>query len=497
MEILAGINNCTIINDSYNSDLNSILIAIDVLNRQHQHKKKSIIISDIVQKEQNKEELYEKLSKILNKAKLNHIILVGNELYKNQKLIKGNTFTFKNIEELILSSVLNKFKDEAILIKADRKFEFQKLSEILQQKSNSTVLEISMKALTHNLNYFKSLLKPETKIMVMVKAFSYGSGTHEIANWLKYQQIDYLGVALTYEGVELRKAGVSLPIMVMNPSFESYNDIINYKLEPELYNFSSLKKFSEFVEKKDINQYSVHIKLDTGMKRLGFVKNDIHKLQNELKQIKNLKVQSVFSHLAATDDGFHDDFTNQQISDYKNLTLQIKKVLPYNFISHIVNSSGIERFSNAHFDMVRLGIGLYGISPTYQDKLRHISTLKTTISQIKTVNPNETVGYSRKGTILKKTKIAILPIGYADGFNRKFSNGIGRVYINGKFAPIIGNICMDLCMVDLTGIEANENDEVIIFGEQIPISKLAELIETIAYEILTGISQRVKRVYIH
>ncbi len=370
-----------------------------------------------------------------------------------------------------------------------------KINDAVQEKTNSTVLEVNLKALTHNLNHFRSFLNPGTKMMVMVKAFSYGSGNYEIAEWLQTQDVDYLGVAVTDEGVELRKAGIDLPIMVMNPSFESFHDLINYKLEPELYSFNSLQKFCQFAQHQNIREHSVHIKVDTGMKRLGFVKEDINKLLNKLKKLKSIKIKSVFSHLAASDDKIHNDFTNQQISDFKDITEQIQKALPYNFMRHIVNSSGIERFPNAHFEMVRLGIGLYGISPTYQHKLQHISTLKTKISQIKTIKANETVGYSRKGEILKDTRIAILPIGYADGFNRKFSNGVGKVLINGKPASIIGNICMDMCMVNLEDIKANEGDEAIIFSEQNPISKLAQQIETIPYEILTSIAKRVKRIY--
>jgi len=366
----------------------------------------------------------------------------------------------------------------------------------LPEKTNSTVLEVSFDALTHNLNHFRSFLKPATKIMVMVKAFSYGSGNYEIAEWLQSQDVDYLGVAVTDEGVELRKTGIDMPIMIMSASFESFDDLVNYKLEPELYNFKILQNFNQYIQQQGINDYPVHIKVDTGMKRLGFVKEDIDKLIKTLEELKNLKVKSVFSHLAASDAHIHDGFTNQQISDFKEITKQVQNVLPYNFMRHIVNSSGTERFPDAHFEMVRLGIGLYGISPTYQNKLRHISTLKTKISQIKTIKANETVGYSRKGKTLQDTRIAILPVGYADGFNRKFSNGVGKVFINGKLAPIIGNICMDLSMVNLAGIKANEGDEVIIFGEQNPISKLAEQIGTIPYEILTSVAKRVKRVYL-
>ncbi|OQX98755.1 MAG: alanine racemase [Bacteroidetes bacterium 4572_117] len=366
-----------------------------------------------------------------------------------------------------------------------------------QKKTNSTTLEVSLNALAHNLGHFRSFLKPGTKTMAMVKAFSYGSGDYEVAKWLNRLGVNYLGVAVTDEGVDLRISGITTPIMIMSPSFDSYHDLIKYKLEPELYNFSTLQKFSEFIQQSGIDKYPVHIKIDTGMRRLGFVNEDIDELVDKLKEVKNLKVESVFSHLAASDDSFHDDFTNQQISDFKKATERIQDILPYKFMRHIVNSSGIERFPHAHFDMVRLGIGLYGISPTYQDKLQHISTLKTKISQIKKVKANQTVGYSRKGKTPHDIKIAILPIGYADGFNRKFSNGVGKVLINGKLAPIIGNICMDLCMVNLTGIDAKEGDDAIIFSEQNPISKLAEQIGTIPYEILTSVARRVKRVYLH
>lgn len=497
LEMMPGINNCTLINDSYNSDLNSIQIALDVLNRQHQHQKKSIIISDILQSGQNESELYNKLAQIIEKAKLNKIILVGNKLYENEKLIIGEKYIFKNTDELINSRIIEDFKDEAILIKGARKFEFDKISNTLQQKTHRTVLEINMEAMTHNLNYFRSLLKQGTKIMVMVKAFSYGSGSHEIAGWLEHQRVDYLGVAFADEGIELRKAGITLPIMVMNPNFESFRNLIDYKLEPELYNFTSLEQFSQIAQQYSVRACPVHIKIDTGMKRLGFEPKNIAQLVEKLKVLKGIKVKSVFSHLVASDEAIHDDFTNQQISEFEKITEEINNVLPYNFIRHILNSSGIERFPYAHFEMVRLGIGLYGISTTNQSKLMNISTLKTKISQIKTIKANETIGYSRKGKALQDTEIAILPVGYADGLNRKLSNGNGKVFINGKSAPYIGNICMDMSMVDLAGIEANEGDEVIIFGEQNPISKLAEQIDTIPYEIFTGISRRVKRVYLH
>jgi alanine racemase len=497
LEIMPGINNCTLINDSYNSDLNSIQIALDVLKRQNQHKKKSLIISDILQSGQNASKLYAKLAQIIEKAGLSHIILVGKQLKANAQLIKGKKHIFTDTEELLQSQIIKSFHNEAILIKAARKFEFDKISEALQQKTHRTVLEINMEALAHNLNFYRSKLKPGTKIMAMVKAFSYGSGGHEIAGWLEHHHVDYLGVAYADEGIALRKSGIGLPIMVMNPNFESFRSLIEYNLEPELYSFAALEQFNEIARQNSINAWPVHIKIDTGMKRLGFEAQDIPRLKESLKRLKAIKIKSIFSHLVASDEAAHDKFTNKQITEFKQISKQIAKVLPYDFMHHIVNSSGIERFPDAHFNMVRLGIGLYGISPKNQDKLMNIGTLKTKISQIKTLKAGETVGYNRKGKSLKKTKIAVLPIGYADGLNRKLSNGNGGVFVKGKFAPYIGNICMDMSMIDLSGIEANESDEVIIFGQEIPITKLAEQIGTIPYELLTGISGRVKRVYLY
>jgi len=497
LEIMPGTNNCTLINDSYNSDLNSIQIALDVLKRQNQHKKKSLIISDILQSGQNASELYAKLAQIIEKAGLHHIVLVGKQLKANAQLIKGKKQFFTDTDELLQSRTIKSFRNEAILIKAARKFEFDKISEALQQKTHRTVLEINMEALAHNLNFYRSKLKPETKIMAMVKAFSYGSGGHEIASWLEHHHVDYLGVAYADEGIALRKSGIGLPIMVMNPNFESFRSLIEYNLEPELYSFSSLEQFNEIARQNSINAWPVHLKIDTGMKRLGFEEQDIPRLKESLKRLKAIKIKSVFSHLVASDEAVHDEFTNKQITEFKQISKQIAEVLPYDFMRHIVNSSGIERFPVAHFDMVRLGIGLYGISPENQDKLMNIGTLKTKISQIKTLKAGETVGYSRKGKSLKETKIAILPIGYADGLNRKLSNGNGTVFIKGKFAPYIGNICMDMSMVDLSGIDASEGDEVIVFGQEIPITKLAKQIGTIPYELLTSISGRVKRVYLY
>jgi len=496
LEIVPGINNCTLINDTYNSDLNSIQIALDVLNRQNQHQHKSLIISDVLQSGQEEKDLYRKLAGMINKAPLHRVVLVGDKLFRYRDFFKGNVRHFTGTEELLQSNLLKTFNNEAVLLKAARKFRFDRINELLQQKNHRTVLEINMENILHNLNYYRSLLKKSTKIMVMVKAFSYGSGSFEIASWLQHQKVDYLGVAYVDEGIELRKSGINLPIMVMNPNFESFRQLIEYKLEPEIYSFSALNEFNKTAQKYTVNPYPVHIKIDTGMRRLGFDVTETTLLIENLKISKFVKVQSVFSHLVASDEPQQDDFTKKQITDFKNTARKISKAINYSFDRHILNSSGIERFRNAQFEMVRLGIGLYGISPNNQDKLKNVSTLKTHISQIKEVKAGETVGYSRKGKIKKDTRVAILPIGYADGLNRKLSNGKGKVLINGKLAPFIGNICMDMSMINLKNILAKEGDEVIIFNEQLTVSQLAKLIGTIPYEVFTSISGRVKRVYL-
>jgi len=496
LEIIKGRNNCTLINDSYNSDLNSIQIAIELLEQQNQNNIKTIVLSDIEQSGKSEQELYKTISEIINLSSIDKIIGIGKNIGKYSDKFNKEKYFFSSTKEFLLSKFIKNFNNEAILIKGAREFTFERIIEILQKKNHRTQLEINLEAITHNLNYFRSLIHQKTKIMIMVKAFSYGSGSHEIARLLQHQKIDYLGVAYTDEGVELRKAGISLPIMVMNPDFENFKNIIDYNLEPEIYSFKSLKEFNKLANANSVYAYPIHIKIDTGMKRLGFELKETKKLITEIKKMKAVKIKSIFSHLVASDDKKHDKFTEKQIADFNNIANKIENQINYKFTRHILNSSGIERFSNAQFDMVRLGIGLYGISCVNKANVKNISTLKTKISQVKTIKAAETIGYGRKGKVDKETKIAILPIGYADGLNRKLSNGLGYVLIKNKKAKFIGNICMDMCMIDLTDIEAKENDEIIIFGENLPITEIAEKLETIPYEILTGISQRVKRIYL-
>jgi alanine racemase len=360
---------------------------------------------------------------------------------------------------------------------------------------HETVLEINLNAMVHNLNYFRSKLEAGTKVVAMVKAFSYGSGSFEIANMLQFQRIDYLGVAFADEGVALRKAGITVPIMVMNPEKSSFDQIIQYNLEPEIYSFNVLKQFASVVENCGQMHYPVHIKLDSGMHRLGFMECDVDDLIGLLKSQDQLQIKSVFSHLAGSDEKQYDAFTRDQIKVFDQLSTKICNAFSYKILLHILNSAGIERFPEAQYDMVRLGIGLYGISALDQNNVQQVSKLKTIILQIKQIPTDETVGYSRRFKTEKETPVGIIPIGYADGLHRSLGNGVGKLMVNNTLVPIIGNICMDMCMIDLTGVEANEGDEVIIFGDQYPLTKLAAQMNTISYEVLTSISQRVKRVY--
>lgn len=495
MELKKGINNCTIINDSYNSDLNSLEIALNYLDQQKQHQRKTLILSDILQSGKSNKTLYKEVALLLNRFKIDQLIGIGESISAQENQFKITKTFYKSTEEFLRSFKKEDFTDEAILIKGSRNFHFEKISSVLENKAHRTVLEINLNALVHNLNYFKSKLKPQTKVMIMVKALSYGSGTFEIANILQYQRVDYLGVAFADEGVALREAGIKTPIIVMNPEQNSFDIMLKYHLEPEIYSFNILKKFNLEVKKAKLNSYPIHIKLDTGMNRLGFVKEDIVKLIEELKVSEYVKIASIFSHLAASDENAHDRFTIEQIALFDELSKQITDNFKHKIIRHISNSAGIERFPAAQFDMVRLGIGLYGISSTNQNQLETVSTLKSTVIQIKQVHKDETIGYGRRAIAERDITIAVIPIGYADGLNRKLSNGVGRLYINGFFVPIIGNICMDICMVDITNCNVHEGDDVIVFGKEQSVIDLANILETIPYEIFTSVSTRVKRVY--
>ena len=500
LELKEGINNCSIINDSYNSDLGSLAIALDFLNQQKQHPKKTLILSDILQSGRNEETLYREVSELINKKGISRLIGIGDGISNQMGQFDVEKTFYKSTDDFLKEFNNSFFRDETILLKGARAFGFEAISKVIQQKAHETVLEINLNAIVHNLNYFRSKIKPDTKIMAMVKAFSYGSGSFEIANVLQFHRIDFLAVAYADEGIELRKAGITMPIMVMNPEEQSYDAMIQYNLEPEIYSFRVLGLFEETLKRSEhINAQpvSIHIKLDTGMRRLGFDEDEVNELIVRIKNNKHLKIKSVFSHLAASDEIEHDDFTRQQIKIFNEMCEKINPHFPYAIMKHILNSAGIIRFPGAQFDMVRLGIGLYGIGANAQEQtmLQNVSTLKTSISQIKNISARETIGYGRKGLATQDMQIATVPIGYADGLSRKLSNGKGKMVVKGKPAPIIGNVCMDMCMIDITDINANENDEVIVFGEAYPITEVAKDVDTIPYEILTNVSRRVKRVY--
>ena len=384
------------------------------------------------------------------------------------------------------------------MVKGARTFAFEKIINRLVQKVHGTVFEVNLDALTHNLNFYRSKAGANTKIMAMVKAFAYGNGSAEVASLLQYHRVDYLGVAYTDEGVVLRQNGIKLPIMVLNPQPETYSKIIDFDLEPEIYSFKTLQSFLSFLEGiHHTSPKKIHLKLDTGMHRLGFIENDIDELISILKQHKNLEIASIFSHLVGADESEHNEFSKTQISRFEQMSAKISEQLGTNPLRHICNSAGILRFPDAHYDMVRLGIGLYGVevSNIEPNALQTVGTLKTTISQIKHLKAGETVGYSRKGIVEHDAQIATIAIGYADGFDRGFSKGVGKVWVNGTLCPIIGNICMDMTMVDVTNAICEEGDEVIIFGKELAIKELAKSINTIPYELLTGVSERVKRVF--
>jgi len=500
LELKEGINNCSIINDSYNSDLGSLNIALDFLNQQKQHPKKTLILSDILQSGRNEENLYKEVAELIHKKGISRLIGIGEAISRQAGLFNIEKSFYNSTPEFLQSYNNSLFRDETILLKGARAFGFEAISKVIQQKAHETVLEINLNSIVHNLNYFRSRLKADTKIMAMVKAFSYGSGSFEIANILQFHRVDYLAVAYADEGIELRKAGITLPIMVMNPEEQSYDSMIQYNLEPEIYSFRVLNLFEETLKRTERNlnkQIAIHIKLDTGMHRLGFGPEDINELIVRIRNNKQLQIKSIFSHLVATDESEHDDFTWQQIRQFTEMSDRIQSHVDHRVTRHILNSAGISRFPDAQFDMVRLGIGLYGIgvTATEQAQLQNVSTLKTSISQIKNIPANETIGYSRKGLTTRDSKIATVPIGYADGLSRKLGNGRGKMIVKGKPAPIIGNVCMDMCMIDITDINANENDEVIVFGEAYPITEVAKDVGTIPYEILTNVSRRVKRVY--
>jgi alanine racemase len=499
LELKEGINNCSIINDSYSNDIKSLIIALDFLKQQKQHKKLTVILSDILQSSLPDEELYAEVAKLLKDKSISRFIGIGKAITRNSSKFKMEKEFYPDTDSFLDKLTVSSFYNETILLKGARIFEFEQISKALQQKSHETVLEINLNSLITNLNYYRSKLKPETKVMAMVKAFSYGSGSFEIANVLQYHHVDYLAVAYADEGVELRKAGITVPIMVMNPEEQSFGAIFKYNLEPEIYSIKTLNILIREIADNNLRNkvIPVHIKLDTGMRRLGFEEKEISELIAILNAEKQIHIRSVFTHLVASEDINEDDFTIQQINSFLNCSKKLKAEFGEDILCHVLNSSGISRFNQYQFDMVRLGIGLYGISADdeEQKRLSNVGALKTTISQIKFLGKGDTVGYNRKWTAKRDTQTATIPVGYADGLNRKLGNEAGFVYIKNQKVPIIGNVCMDMCMLDVTGVDVSEGDEVIIFNDAESIKELSACLETIPYEILTNVSRRVKRIY--
>ena len=502
LELKAGINGNTLINDSYNSDIASLGIALDLLNQQRQHNKKILILSDIYESGKSQHELYSEVAKLVRSKQIDMLIGVGDALVRHQDCFNLKNAQFFDTTKSVVNALSElQFENSAILIKGARAFHFEKISRSLEQKSHETVLEINLTAIQNNLNYYRSLLKSSTKVMVMVKAFSYGSGTHEIANVMQFNNVDYLGVAYADEGIALRKAGVTLPIMVMNPEREAFQAMIKYKLEPEIYTQELLINFINVLGTSlmsDGSVFPIHIKLDTGMHRLGFQEGDLEGLIGVLTSNEIIKVQSVFSHLVGSGDDKFDKFTANQFQKFELMTKQLQKELAYSFDRHILNSSGVERFPESQYNMVRLGIGIHGVAATAraQKNLDQVAVLKSSISQIRVVKKGDTIGYNRSGIAEQDMKIATVSIGYADGFSRRLGNRKGKMIINGKAAPVVGDVCMDMCMLDVTTVNCKEGDSAIVFGDlQYSLLNVAQDLDTIPYEVLTSISQRVKRVY--
>lgn len=496
LEVKQGVRGCTLINDSYNSDINSLDIALDFMNRRPESRRRTLILSDILQSGMPVEELYAKVAEMVNRRKVDRIIGVGPDIMAQSQRFHMDKMFFVSSEALLQSGMLDKLSNEVILLKGSRKFNFEAISEHLSLKVHETTLEVNLEAIVRNLNYYRSFMKPETKMVCMVKASAYGAGSVEIAKTLQDHRVDYLAVAVADEGADLRKAGITGNIIIMNPEMSTFNMLFQYDLEPEVYSFALLEALIKAAEKEGITNFPVHLKLDTGMHRLGFdPEHDLPALIDRLQHQTALLPRSVFSHFVGSDSPDFDAFSAHQFELFDKASRQLQEAFPYKILRHICNSAGIERFPERHLDMVRLGLGLYGIDPIDNRVLNNVTTLKTTILQIHEVSPEDTVGYSRRGHLTRKSRIAAIPIGYADGLDRHLGCGHCYCLVNGQKAPYVGNICMDVCMIDVTDIDCKEGDTVEIFGNHLPVTVLSDVLGTIPYEVLTSVSERVKRVY--
>lgn len=501
LEVKEGQHGCTLINDAYNSDIHSLEIALDFMSRRPDHngRKRTLIISDIEQSGMTDEDLYGEVAQLIELKNVEKIIGIGPHISAYSHLFSTqNKHFFATSEAFARSKEIRQIRDEVVLLKGARRFGFERLTDLLVKKVHETILEVNLDAIVENLNYYRSFLNPSTKLVCMIKADAYGAGATEVAKTLQDHQVDYLAVAVADEGVTLRRNGITANIMVMNPEMSSFKTLFDYGLEPEVYSFRLLKALIEAAEREGISGYPVHVKLDTGMHRLGFHPvDDIEELISTLKRQHAVTPRSVFSHFVGSDDDQFDDFSASQYELFLKGSSRLQSVFSHKILRHICNSAGIEHFPERQMDMCRLGLGLYGISPRGNRLLSNVSTLKTTILQMRTVKATDTVGYSRRGTLNRDSVIAAIPIGYADGLNRHLGRGKCYCLVNGKPAPYVGNICMDVAMIDVTGIDCHEGDTVEIFGNNLPVTVLSDATDTIPYEILTGVSNRVKRVYYH
>ncbi len=496
LEQKEGINNCTLINDFYNSDLQAFKIALDILFQQTHQVKKTVILSDILQTGVPGPELYAGINRLVEGRGIDRIIGIGPAIHENRGCFTVPVQTWISTWDFISRFNPDEFRDEAILLKGARPFTFEAISRLLEARIHATTLEVRMEDVRHNLTVFRQGLKPGTGIMVMVKAFSYGSGGVEIARFLAHERVDYLGVAFADEGVEIRKAGIGIPVMVMNPDYRQSDILIDHNLEPEIFSWSGLQAFARAAREFGGTPAACHLKFDTGMHRLGFKPDEAALLGDFMAIHTEIFIRTAFSHLSASEDPAADDFTRLQISRFEEACETLSAHCQYPFKKHILNTSGIGRFPEARFDMVRLGIGLYGYNGTLEAGLKPIATLRTVISQVHDLPAGETVGYGRMTILNKPARVAVIPIGYADGIDRRLGNGNYRMMIKGEAVATIGNICMDMTLLDVTDTKAVEGDEVVVFSPENPVTAMAEILNTIPYEILTSIPARVKRIYL-
>ena len=499
LEVVQGVRGCTLINDAYNSDAAALDIALDFMNRRAKEqaaKGRTLILSDIFQTGIPAEELYAKVADMLKSRGVERLIGVGPAISAAHTLFSIKKSFYPTSEALLESGELDTIHDEIILLKGARNFGFEQIAKALSLRVHETTLDVNLEAIAENLHFYRSFMKPETKLTCMVKASAYGAGSVEIAKTLQERGVDYLAVAVADEGAELRRAGITAGIIVMNPEMSAFGTLFEYELEPEIYSFNLLDALIRAARRQGITDFPVHLKLDTGMHRLGFnPKTDIPVLIDRLSHQRALIPRSVFSHFVGADSDGFDDFSEKQFKLFDEASRTLQAAFPHKILRHICNSAGIERFPERHLDMVRLGLGLYGIDPIDNRVLHNVATLRTTILQIRDVPAGDSIGYSRKTVLDRPSRIAAIPIGYADGLNRHLGNRRGYCLVNGQKADYVGNICMDVCMIDVTDIPCREGDSVEIFGDALPVTVLSDLLGTIPYEVLTSVSNRVKRVY--